>query len=256
MTRYFLEVMYDGTRFHGSQLQGDTETVQLAVNKTLNTLLRSDIITFGASRTDEGVHALSNFYHFDFEGILPPSFQYQFNAVLPEGIALTQLWRPIDQTMNARFQAETRSYRYRIYAKKNPFLSERAFYFPYRLDEQVLHETASILKKYIDFESFSKRNTQSRTFKCTIHQASWERQGDELHFTVTANRFLRGMVRGLVGTQLRIARSGQKADALRTILEARDCSKADFSVPGHGLYLEKVTYPIGSLEPVYDARQR
>jgi tRNA pseudouridine38-40 synthase len=154
--------------------------------------------------------------------------------------------------LNARFDAITRRYRYRIYNKKNPFLNKRSLYYPYKIDTDILHKTAAILKEYQDFESFSKRNTQTFTFKCTIFDSHWEQHKDELHYVVEANRFLRGMVRGLVSTQLQVARGRYTLDEFRQIIEANDCTKADFSVAGHGLYLEKITYPEGSLTQMHD----
>jgi tRNA pseudouridine38-40 synthase len=259
--RYFLEVSYDGTAFHGSQLQGETPTVQKAINDALATLFRTPVDTFGASRTDEGVHALSNFYHFDAPAPLSPSFQYQINAILPDALALQKLHRSLAPDFNARFGAVSRRYRYRIYHRKNPFSRGRAHYFPYRIKEETLHEMAAVLLTYTDFTSFAKRNAQTRTNLCSVDTARWERVAgredsvDELHFVVEANRFLRGMVRGLVGTQLVLARRGLGAAALREILDAQDCTKARFDVPGFGLYLEEVRYPSGTLEPVFDSRR-
>jgi len=256
--RYFLEVAYDGTAFHGSQLQGDTPTVQHALNTALETLLRRPLHTFGASRTDEGVHALSNFYHVDLHQPLPPSFQYQMNAVLPPALALTSVSIPTPGTLNARFDAMTRRYRYRIYRRKNPFLQSRALYYPYRLAEPQLHAMAAYLLTHTDYTSFAKRNAQTRTNLCTINAARWEwtPDGTELHFVVEANRFLRGMVRGLVATQLALSRRGAGADVLAEILAAKDCTRARFDVPGHGLYLEEIRYPEESLTRVEDQRDR
>jgi tRNA pseudouridine38-40 synthase len=255
MARYFLEVMYDGNALHGSQLQGDLPTVQLAVNNALTTLLRTPIESFGASRTDEGVHALCNMYHFDYEEPLHPQFKYRINAILPEMVALKQVYVANNPELNARFDAVSRKYRYKIYAKKNPFLQYRALYFPFHINLQALHATAAVLKEYTNFETFSKRNTQTKTFNCKIIEAYWEEHGAELHFVIKANRFLRGMVRGIVGTQLQIARGkGDLAD-FRAIIESKDCSKADFSVTGNGLYLEEIAYPEGALTPIYDEQQ-
>ena len=252
--RYFLEVMYNGTAFHGSQLQGDLSTVQFHVNKALTMLLRTPVETFGASRTDEGVHALCNFYHFDTEVPLHPQLLYKINAVLPEALSVTNIYIPEPQDMNARFHATTRRYRYRIYGGQNPFLVNRALYYPYKIDYSLLQETAALIKTYRDFESFAKRNSQTHTFLCTIHESYWEWQGKELHYVVEANRFLRGMVRGLVGTQLKAARGHYDLDGFREIIDAKDCTKADFSVAGHGLYLEQVNYPENSLTALKDER--
>lgn len=254
MARYFLEIMYDGTAFHGSQLQGGIPTVQLAINNALSTLLRTPIESFGASRTDEGVHALCSFYHFDVAEPPHSSFVYKMNAILPSTIGVKALYIAENPELNARFDALTRQYRYRIYSHKDPFLHERALYYPFTIDIDKLHQTAEILKEYTDFETFSKRNTQTFTFKCTIHQSYWQQQGEELQYIVEANRFLRGMVRGLVGTQLQVARGRVSIDDFRKIIEAKDCTKADFSVTGHGLYLEKISYPENSLTEIKDKR--
>ncbi len=254
MHRYFLEVMYDGTAFHGSQLQGEIPTVQLAINNTLSTLFRTPVETFGASRTDEGVHALCNYYHFDTGQSLHDSFLYKMNAILPPSISIVKIFRANDFQLNARFDALTRRYRYRIYHKKNPFLVNKALFYPFRIDKNVLNDTASMLMEYDNFETFSKRNTQTFTFLCKIYKSYWEQQGEELHYIVEANRFLRGMVRGLVGTQLQVANGRIRLDEFRKIIEAKDCTKAYFNVAGHGLYLENIHYPENSLTEVKDKR--
>ncbi len=246
MPRYVVEVMYDGTKFHGSQVQGEIPTVQLAVNTALSTLLRMPVATTGASRTDEGVHALSNFYQFDLDTPLLPDLVYKCNAILPQAMAVKGIYRAVNPEFNPRFDAIRRRYRYRIYNKKNPFLVHQAMYYPYPLHLDVLQQTAAIIKEYTQFESFAKRNAQNFTFNCTIHQSYWEERDGELNYVVEANRFLRGMVRGLVCTQIKMSRKGTPED-LRKILDARDCTKAFFNVPGHGLYLEEITYPEGML---------
>jgi tRNA pseudouridine38-40 synthase len=250
MARYVLEVAYDGTAFHGSQLQGEIPTVQLAVNKALSTLLRTPIETWGASRTDEGVHALCNCYHFDHDGVLLPRFLYNLNAVLPTALGAKRLFIAKNDDFNARFEATSRCYRYRIYHKKDPFLYERALHYPFTLNKDLLNETAEIIKQETNFETFSKRNTQTRTFLCKIFRSYWQQEGEELQYIVEANRFLRGMVRGLVGTQLQVARGKMTIQDFRDAIAARDCSKANFSVAGHGLYLEEIKYPKGLLEEI------
>ena len=243
MQRYFLEVMYNGTVFHGSQLQGDLPTVQKAVNDALSTLFREDIVSFGASRTDEGVHASANYYHFDTEKEPHAQLHYKLNALLPHAISVKRIFRCTDPPINARFDAVSRSYRYRIYHRKHPFYFQRALYYPYKIDPELLKETAAMLLDYEDFETFSKRNTQTHTFRCKIFESRWEQAEDQLHYFVRANRFLRGMVRGLVGTQLQVARGKMSLDDFRSVIESRDCRRADFSVTGHGLYLEHIEYP-------------
>lgn len=247
--RYFLSIRYDGTAFHGSQLQGTTPTVQLAINQALSVLLREPVITFGASRTDEGVHALGNVYHFDVDQELHAQFKYKLNAILPPTISVNNIYITTQEAANARFDAISRRYRYRIYQHKDPFLHDRALFYPLKMDTSLLQQTAAVLKEYNDFETFSKRNSQTFTFLCTIFQSYWETIGNELHYVVEANRFLRGMVRGLVGTQLQVARGRHSLSDFRKIIEARDCTRADFSVAGHGLYLESVNYPEGYLIP-------
>jgi tRNA pseudouridine38-40 synthase len=250
--RYILEVMYDGTCFHGSQVQGLTPTVQLSVNNTLSTLLRQPVSTTGASRTDEGVHALCNFYHFDTDQIPAHDFIYKCNAILPAGLAAVKLWRATSPTFNARFDASQRTYRYRIYHKKNPFLVNRALFYPFPLSLDALSAAAGHIREQTYFESFAKRNMQSKTFNCIIAASEWEQHQGELHYIVTANRFLRGMVRGLVATQLKVARDGGGLPQMAAIFQAANPAAARFNVPGFGLYLEKITYPDGLLEPFQD----
>src|ERR1043165_233729 len=241
--------MYDGTAFNGSQIQGEQPTVQLSLNQALTTLLRQPIETFGASRTDEGVHALSNYYHFDADDLLTLHHTYQINAILPAALSVKGLYLAAHD-FNARFDATSRRYRYRIYRKKNPFLLHRSLHYPYRLDRRLLDETAAALLEYSDFESFSKRGAQTKTYQCRIIQSYWEQDGEELCYVVEANRFLRGMVRGLVGTQLRAARGKYDVAEFRRIIESKDCSRADFSPKGWGLYLEEVVYPDGMHKPL------
>jgi tRNA pseudouridine38-40 synthase len=250
MNRYFIEVQYNGTAFHGSQIQGKQVTVQGELNKALSLFLRRPVDTLGASRTDEGVHALCNFYHIDLDIELDRRILYNLNALLPAAMSVKEIYKAANPTANARFEAVRRQYRYRIYFKKDPFLYERALLYPYVIDRELLHQTADMLREYTDFETFSKRNAQTKTYLCTLYQSEWQVVGEELHFVVEGNRFLRGMVRALVGTQLRAARGKFSLAAFREIIESRDCSRADFSVPGFGLYLEKITYPEGLLQPL------
>lgn len=247
MTRYFIEVQYNGTAFHGSQIQGDQITVQYELNKALETFLRHPVATLGASRTDEGVHALCNFYHIDLEEQLEKKVLYNLNALLPHSMSVKNIYKTSNPAANARFEATSRQYRYRIYSAKNPFLFQRAMLFPYSIDRVVLDQTAALLLQYKDFETFSKKNAQSKTFQCTLFKSEWQNVGDELHYVVWGNRFLRGMVRALVGTQLRVARGKYALADFQSIIESKDCSKADFSVPGCGLYLEQINYPDGLL---------
>lgn len=242
--RYFLAVSYLGTSFHGSQIQGTIPTVQLALNKALSLLLGKPTATFGASRTDSDVHALENFFHFDCEAPIPENFLYRLNAILPHEIAVNNILLPAEpECANARFDAISRKYRYRLYSKKYPLLLNRAYFYPYKINREILDQTAETLKGQHDFTTFSKRKTQSKTFFCNIENAKWNFVNNEFDFEVCADRFLRGMVRALVGTQLQVARGKITVPEFENLFEKKDCTLADFSVPGFGLYLEGIEYP-------------
>lgn len=243
MSRYFLEVSYLGTRYAGSQVQANAVTVQWELEKALETYLRSPVMLTGSSRTDAGVHAMQNFFHFDWEGEIAARSIYNLNALLPRDVSVNGLY-VVGPDSHCRFDAVAREYEYIIYTRKDPFLADRALFYPYSIDVRVLGEVAGVLAGYRDFTSFSKRNTQSKTFECTIMESRWERRGEVMVYKVKANRFLRGMVRGLVGTMLQAGRGKIGVEEFRKIIEAKDCTKADFSVPGHGLFLMKVEYPL------------
>lgn len=246
MPRYFLEVRYKGTGYAGFQTQQNAVTIQGDINKALSLLLRTDIKTIGSSRTDAGVHAVQNYVHFDLPASVKSDLIYKLNAVLSPKIAIVQIYQSSGDA-HARFDAISRSYLYRVYHCKDPFLKESGYYFPYPLNENVLRETSGIIKSSTDFTSFSKRNTQVKTFQCSIIRAEWERVQDQYVFQVTANRFLRGMVRGLVGTMLKAARGKMSVEDFRRIIAAKDNRQADFSVPPQGLFLTEVKYPEGLL---------
>ena len=242
MNRYFLEVSYHGGRYTGSQVQLNALTVQAEIEKALAVYFRQPLTLTGSSRTDAGVHARQNFYHFDLPIPLNPRAIYNLNAILPADIAIKQLIQ-VPATAHCRFDAVAREYEYFIYQYKDPFLVDRAWYYPYTIDWAGLQTAAGVVKEYTDFTSFSKRNSQVRTFNCNIMYSEWKMLEQGAVFRVKANRFLRGMVRGLVGTMLQVGRGKITLEAFRQIIEAKDCTKADFSVPGHGLFLQKVEYP-------------
>jgi tRNA pseudouridine38-40 synthase len=205
MSRYFLEVAYLGTRYAGSQVQANAVTVQYELEKALEIFLRSPVILTGSSRTDAGVHAHQNYFHFDWEGEFTAKSTYNINAILPADIAVNGLFA-VKPGAHCRFDAIGREYEYIIYRRKDPFLEGRALFYPYTIDRDALDRAAAVLGEYSDFTSFSKRNTQSKTFECQVQESSWISRGDTLVFRVKANRFLRGMVRGLVGTMLQAGR--------------------------------------------------
>lgn len=246
MNRYFLELAYKGTRYSGFQVQPNALTVQSEVEKALETFFRTKFSLTGSSRTDAGVHALQNFFHFDTDLEIPAASLYNINAILPRDIvvkAITRLRQPAgDGAPHSRFSAKYREYKYYIYQSKDPFLDDRAYYYPFTLNIQALQEAAAVVPEYKDFTSFSKRNTQVKTFQCTIMESRWLSEGDCFIYSVKANRFLRGMVRALVGTMLQVGRGKITVEEFRSIIERRDCTLADFSVPAHGLFLAGVGY--------------
>lgn len=252
--RYFLEVSYEGTQYSGFQVQDGQETIQSQVTKALETLFRESFSLTGSSRTDAGVHALQNYFHLDTAILFTAKHRYNLNAILPADIAVTEIFR-VSEEAHCRFDAVQRSYKYLIYRKKDPFMVNRGWLFPYPVNRELLDGLAVVLKEYNDFSSFSKRNTQVKTYICSIIDSGWEETSKgELVYRITANRFLRGMIRGIVGTMLRIARSemsiAEGEQLFRSIIEAKDCTAADFTTPAKGLYLESVMYPQGILHPL------
>jgi tRNA pseudouridine38-40 synthase len=241
MPRYFLELSYKGTAYSGFQVQDNAPTIQFEVEKALHTLFRETFELTGSSRTDAGVHAFQNFFHFDTELVIAAKSVYNLNAILPQDISIQGIYT-VPETAHSRFDAVAREYKYFIYHKKNPFMTDRGWMYPFPLNITLLQEAAGVLKEYRDFTSFSKRNTQVNNFNCTIAYSQWEKVEGELIYQVKANRFLRGMVRGLVGTMLKVGREQLTINALREIIEAKDCSRADFSTPAHGLFLNRVYY--------------
>lgn len=248
MPRYFLEVAYKGTNYSGFQIQENAGSIQEQVEKALATFFREKITLTGSSRTDTGVHALQNFFHFDFEGDIADRSRYNINAILPRDIVLKGIYR-VGPSAHCRFDAVSREYRYYIYREKDPFTDDRAYYFPYTLDRDKLEAAAALILQYTDFTTFSKRNTQVKSYLCTIEYSVWSMENDKLVYAVKANRFLRGMVRGLVGTMVQVGRGKLTVEQFKEILQSKDNRRADFSAPGHGLFLFRVNYPVSILNP-------
>lgn len=242
MPRYFIEVSYKGTNYSGFQLQQNANTIQAEIEKAFEILQKEKVAMTGSSRTDAGVHALQNFLHFDFDGIINPHFIYKMNAILPVDIVIKNL-KKVSSDAHSRFDAISREYNYYIYRRKDPFLQDRAFFFPYKLDIDKMQAAASILKEHNDFTSFSKRKTQVKNFNCEIKTSEWTFNADSLIYNIKANRFLRGMVRGLTATMLKIGRNKLALESFNDIIKARDCTKASFAVPPHGLFLLAVEFP-------------
>ncbi len=241
MPRYFIEVSYKGTNYSGFQKQKNANSVQAELEKTLEIFYRQKFELTGSSRTDAGVHALQNFFHFDTDAQIDDG-SYNLNAILPDDIVVKCIF-PVADEAHCRFDAITREYHYYIYQNKNPFLQGRAYHLPYTINMGLLQAAAAEIINHTDFTSFSKRNTQVKTFDCTIYQSEWLQLGDCLVYKVKANRFLRGMVKGLVGTMLLAGKKKINLEEFTAIIEAKDCTRADFSVSADGLFLVNVAYP-------------
>ena len=241
--RYFIKLAYKGTNYFGWQYQPDAISVQETLNKALSTLLKTNIDILGAGRTDSGVHAKEMFAHFDYETeIDTQKIVYKLNSFLPKDIAIFDLIKVHDDA-HARFDATKRTYEYHIHTKKNAFESDDSWYYSLPLDVEKMNEACKILFEYTDFECFSKTHTDVNTFNCKIFEANWKQNEDKLVFTIAADRFLRNMVRAIVGTMINIGLGKVSLNDFRKIIESKNRSKAGFSVPAHGLYLTKIEYP-------------
>ncbi len=241
MPRYFIEVSYKGTNYSGFQIQQNANSVQAEIEKALKIFYKEDFKLTGSSRTDAGVHALQNFFHFDTESELADA-SYHLNAILPADIVVKKIFL-VKPDNHCRFNALSREYAYTIYQQKDPFLQDRAYFFPYEINIELMQEAANELMNHQDFAAFSKRNTQAKTTICTILSSKWEEKENVLTYNVISNRFLRGMVRGMVGTMLKVGRRKISLDQFINIIQSKDCTKADFSVPPQGLFLLKVQFP-------------
>jgi tRNA pseudouridine38-40 synthase len=240
MARYFIEVSYEGTRYSGFQVQENSNTVQAEVEKAFLTIQRTPVQLTGSSRTDAGVHALQNFFHFDFEGQIHPQALYKFNAILPKDIAVKNIFR-VATGAHSRFDALSREYVYKIHRFKNPFLADRSLFYPYVLNYNLIQEGAAFLKTQQNFFAFSKTNTQVKNFNCTITRSEWELKENMFIYNIEGNRFLRGMVRLITATLLKLGRGKISLPEFQNLFEAEQ--KCGFSIPSHGLYLKRVVYP-------------
>lgn len=248
MSRFFIEVAYKGTRYAGFQIQQNANSVQAEVEKALKIFFRDEFQLTCSSRTDTGVHALSNFFHFDSQSSITSlntdsinTFVYNLNAILPDDIVVKRVFN-VKPEAHCRFDAVSRLYNYYIYQTKDPFLADRAYFYPYKLDLEILNAAAEILLQFNDFTSFSKKNTQVKTFICQLQKSKWVKEAGTIIYEVEGNRFLRGMVRGLVGTMLKVGTGKLSLQDFKKIIEDKDASKADFSVPAQGLFLMKVNF--------------
>lgn len=241
--RYFLELSYKGTPFHGWQIQNNAFTVQECVESALSTYFRKEISIMGSGRTDTGVHASMQVCHFDWEGDLDRvKFLKAINGILPKEISIYRI-RQVQPKAHARFDADKRSYYYRIIFQKNPFLEDLAWLSYFVPDVNLMNLAAETLMQHEDFECFSKVHTEVNHFRCKIFSAHWEQKDGELLFHITANRFLRGMVRAIVGTLMEIGLGKRSPEEMEKIILSKDRSKAGKAAPANGLFLSRIQYP-------------
>jgi tRNA pseudouridine38-40 synthase len=249
--RYFIELAYDGTNYHGWQTQPNAVAVQEVLNKALSTVLRQPIDTVGCGRTDTGVHAKEFFAHFDFESIddgrwtidKTEGMVRSLNSVLPKDIAIKSIFA-VAAEAHARFDATLRSYEYHIHFNKDPFKTGYSWELRDRPDVELMNQAAVIIMQYTDFSCFSKSNTQVKTNNCKISKTGWTIESDSITFQISADRFLRNMVRAIVGTLMMVGKKEIEPEAVRQIIESKNRSNAGTSVPACGLYLTEVRYPL------------
>ncbi|SFR52696.1 tRNA pseudouridine38-40 synthase [Robiginitalea myxolifaciens] len=241
--RYFLEFAYDGTAYHGWQRQPNAISVQQVMEECMSTLLGSPLELVAAGRTDAGVHARKMVAHFDWEEVLPQEdIIHRLNSFLPEDIAISAI-RPVQPEAHARFDATSRTYEYLLTQEKDPFLHRGTHRVHHPLDFDAMNTAASLLLEFEDFKCFSRTHTDVKTFLCDIREAHWSQKGETWVFTITADRFLRNMVRAIVGTLLLVGKGSLEPEGVKTIIKSRDRSQAGASVPAKGLYLIDIQYP-------------
>ena len=242
--RYFITLSYDGTRYHGWQIQPNGVSVQGELQRCLSLLLREEVSITGAGRTDAGVHARMMVAHFDIDREIgdPEQLAYKLNRVLPFDIAVQNV-RLVSDDLHARFSATSRTYHYYIYTAKDPFERHYACYIHYSLDFPLMNEAARILMEYEDFGAFCKSHTDVKTTLCKVTAAEWHQtSANTWYFEITANRFLRNMVRAVVGTLIEVGRGRLSIDDFRKVIEGKRRSDAGESMPGNALFLENIEY--------------
>lgn len=241
--RFFLELSYNGKLYHGWQIQPNANTVQQTLENGLSILLGTPTSVVGAGRTDSGVHAEQMIAHFDCnETIETQNLIYKLNAYLPKDIAIHSI-KQVKDDAHARFDALSRTYIYRISTKKNAFNFESAYYIKLPLDRDKMKAASEILLHYKNFKCFSRSNTDVKTYNCDIKSVSWSETENELIFNIKADRFLRNMVRAIVGTLVEIGLHKIEVETMHDIISSQDRSQAGPSAPAHGLYLSEIEYP-------------
>ena len=244
LKRYFVELSYNGSEYHGWQRQPNAISIQEALEKSLSKLLFESISLVGASRTDTGVHALQMFAHFDIKQEItnPKELVFLLNAFLKDDIAIKAI-RRVQPNAHARFDVTARDYKYHISTAKDPFNGAFHYYLKKKPDVNLMNQASRILLLHDDFQCFSRTNTDVKTFLCKIQKAEWQQYDNSLVFYICSDRFLRNMVRAIVGTLLDIGFKKRKVDDLEIIIKSKDRSKAGFSVPANGLFLTRIHYP-------------
>ncbi|MGL4851474.1 MAG: tRNA pseudouridine(38-40) synthase TruA [Phocaeicola sp.] len=244
MQRYFVYLAYDGSNYHGWQVQPNGNSVQAELMRALSTFLRKEIEVIGAGRTDAGVHAKLMVAHFDYEKLLDTdTVADKMNRLLPADISVYKVCK-VTPDAHARFSATYRAYKYYITLHKDPFTRGQKWRMHHPLDIQKMNEAAATLFDYTDFTSFSKLHTDVKTNNCKIMHAAWEESAPgEWVFSIQADRFLRNMVRAIVGTLVEVGRGKMTIEQFKTVIEAKNRCSAGSSVPGHALYLVDVGYP-------------
>lgn len=243
MSRFFIEIQYNGANYHGWQIQENAHSVQAEINKALSTFLQEEITVMGCGRTDTGVHAKNYYAHFDTENSFEENqLIYKLNCLFPKDIVCVKIYN-VDDKSHARYSATSRTYEYWIVQQKNPFFTESAYYLPSNLNLNLMNKAAKLLVQQTDFACFSKSRTNTTTNICEVTSAYWKIKDDVLIFTITADRFLRNMVRAIVGTLIDIGLEKIEVNDINKIITSKNRSQAGTSVPAHGLYLTKVTYP-------------
>lgn len=243
--RYFIQLAYNGTAYHGWQMQPNALAVQEVLNKALKTLFKDDIETLGCGRTDTGVHASEFYVQFDLDELVivdEQRFIKSMNSLLPHDIAVYRLIK-VTNHAHARFDATSRSYQYHIHYQKNPFKKDTSWLIKERLNVAAMQTAAAIISEYDDFGAFCKSNADNFTNICKIQHSFWEQANDGLIYHITANRFLRNMVRAIVGTLVDIGRGKVQAQEMHQIIKSQNRSAAGASVPACGLFLTEVKYP-------------
>lgn len=243
MSRYFLSLSYNGKCYNGWQIQNNAPSLQQTIQRCLSTILRQDIGIVGAGRTDTGVHAAYYVAHFDMEGEISDTsdFVYHLNAILPDDISISKAER-VEDGAHARFDAVSREYKYYISLSKNPFRREYSCRLPYPLDLEKMNIAAAALLDYEDFACFAKLHSNNKTTICHIEYAFWQQEDDMLIFNIRADRFLRNMVRAIVGTLIDVGRGKISMERFHEIIESGSRSSAGTSVPPQGLFLTDVKY--------------